>query len=371
MPPGLYVHVPFCRSKCRYCDFSSITRTEAIAAWLPALLSEMALVQHQDWPQPFDTLYLGGGTPSLLPGEVLEEVFTYLRRRFVLTPDAEITLEANPDDVTPEKLRCWRALGVNRLSLGVQSLHDSELRLLGRRHTAAQARHALELAREAGFANLSVDLMYALPGQTEAAWLATLKAALAYQPEHLSCYQLTATEHTPLGAEVARGALTLPGEKEQRQFFLTTSEFLDSRGYSHYEVSNFARGRQNVSRHNSKYWQHSPYLGLGPAAHSFDGRRRWWNCRAVEAYCRRLQAGRAPVAGIEVLSDAQLHLEALALGLRTRRGVALTALAHFPQADKIMVEFCEVGLLTLHEGRLCPTREGFLVADSLALLLSN
>jgi len=371
MPAGLYVHVPFCRSKCRYCDFFSITRTGAMAAWLPALLREMALVQPQDWPQPFDTLYLGGGTPSLLPGEVLAAVFTHLRRHFVLTPDAEITLEANPDDVTPAKLRLWRQLGVNRLSLGVQSLHDAELRWLGRRHDAAQARRALELARQAGFVNLSVDLMYALPGQSEAGWLATLQAVLAYEPEHLSCYQLTATEHTPLGAEVARGAVTLPGEEEQRQFFLTTSELLDSRGYLHYEISNFARGRQYFSRHNSTYWQHSPYLGLGPAAHSFDGRRRWRNCRGVEAYCRRLQAGQAPVAGIEVLSDAQLRLEALALGLRTRRGVALTALAYLPQAGKIMGGFCAAGLLAVQQDRLCPTREGFLVADSLALLLSG
>ncbi|MGQ9921201.1 MAG: radical SAM family heme chaperone HemW [Desulfobacca sp.] len=371
MPAGLYIHVPFCRRKCRYCDFAATTETEVMGAWLQALLQEMALVPGQAWPQPFDTLYLGGGTPSLLPGEMLAEIFLQLARQVVLSPEAEITLEANPDDVTPENLRCWRALGVNRLSVGVQSLDDEALRWLGRRHDAAQARLALERAREAGFVNLSVDLIYALPGQSLAAWLATLAAVLACAPEHVSCYQLTAAAQTPLGAEVARGAITLPGEEEQRQFFLATSEFLERRGYSHYEVSNFARGRQYYSRHNSKYWQHSPYLGLGPAAHSFDGRRRSWNIRVVPAYCQSLQEGRVPVAGCEVLSDAQLQLEALALGLRTRQGVALTALAHVPEADRIVAEFCASGLLTVQQGRVCPTREGFLVADSLALLLSG
>ncbi len=371
MSLGLYVHVPFCQSKCFYCDFASNLDLAWMAAWRQALLTEIALVQDQDWPQPFDTLYLGGGTPSLLSGEVLGAIFSHLQGYFVFTTDVEITLEANPDDVTPEKLALWRKLGVNRLSLGVQSLQDAELRWLGRRHDAAQARRALEMAREAGIANLSVDLMYALPGQSEADWLATLRDVLAYEPEHLSCYQLTVAEQTPLGKKVARGELTLPGEEEQRRLFLTTSEFLESQGYSHYEISNFARGQRYFSRHNSKYWQHSPYLGLGPAAHSFDGRVRRWNVRAVEAYCRSLSAGQAPVTGVEVLSDSQLHLEALALGLRTRRGLALRVLDHFPEAQKVLAEFCEAGLLQVQQGRVCPTREGLVVADSLALMLSG
>ncbi len=371
MPPGLYLHVPFCQSKCRYCDFASTTDLDVLIDWQQALLTEIALVQEEGWSQPFDTFYLGGGTPSLLPGGVLATIFTQLRRRFVFTDDAEITLEANPDDVTLEKLGLWRDLGVNRLSLGVQSLQDAELGFLGRRHDAAQARRALGLAREAGLANLSVDLMYALPGQSLAGWLTTLKEVLAYRPEHLSCYQLTAAEHTPLGAAVARGEMVLPGEEEQRTFFLATSELLEAHGYCHYEVANFARGQPYISRHNSKYWQHGPYLGLGPAAHSFDGRRRWWNVRSVAQYCWQLAEGVLAIAGSETLSEVQLRLEALALGLRTRQGIALAELDSCPQAGRVLAELAQAGLITVHGGRACPTRRGLVVADSLALLLSG
>mgnify|MGYP005842909421 FL=1 len=371
MPPGLYVHVPFCRSKCTYCDFYSITRPAAMAAWLTALAAEIALVQGQDWSQPFDTLYLGGGTPSLLPAEVVSAVFDLLRQSFPLTADAEITLEANPDDVTPAKLHLWQQLGVNRLSLGVQSLDDAELRWLGRRHNAAQARRALELAREAGFVNLSVDLIDALPGQTQAGWLATLEGILAYQPEHLSCYQLTLEKNTPLGKSLARGEFQPASAEDQRAFFLLTSEHLEARGYLHYEVSNFARGEHYVARHNSKYWQHAPYLGLGPAAHSFDGRRRRWNVSSVAACGRLLQEGRAPLAGAEVLNDAQLHLETLALGLRTRQGVALAAFEQSPQAKRLVSEFCAAGLLEVDQEWVRPTPAGLVVADSLAWFLSD
>ena len=319
----------------------------------------------------FDTLYLGGGTPSLLAANEISDIFNQMDRHFILTADAEITLEANPDDVTPEKLRLWKELGVNRLSLGVQSLNDAELRFLGRRHTAAQARQAIILAREAGFDNLGVDLIYALPGQTEAGWLATLQAVLAFEPEHLSCYQLTIEKNTPLGKKQARGEIEPLDEEQQRSFFLLTAEYLEDRGYRHYEISNFARGERHISRHNTKYWQQVPYLGLGPAAHSFDGRVRRWNVSSVAAYCRLLGEGRAPTAGEELLTSSQRHLETLCLGLRTKNGVALADLTHFPQARQTLTSFCEAGLLKIEEDRARPTREGFLVADSLALMLSE
>ena len=244
-----------------------------------------------------------------------------MHRHLVLTADAEITLEANPDDVTPEKLRLWKELGVNRLSLGVQSLNDAELRFLGRRHNAAQAREALKLAREAGFDNLGVDLMYALPGQTEAGWLATLEGGPGLAPEHLSCYQLTIEENTPLGKKQARGEIEPVGEEQQRAFFCSPPHTWRIRGYRQYEISNFARGVHYISRHNSKYWQQVPYLGLGPAAHSFDGRMRRWNVSSVAEYCRLLGEGRAPLAGQEeLLAETQRRLETLCLGLRTRQG---------------------------------------------------
>ena len=306
--------------------------------------------------------------PSLLAADEINDIITKVHRNFFLTADVEITLEANPDDVNPEKLRLWKDLGVNRLSLGVQSLNDLELRLLGRRHNAVQARRAVKLAREAGFANLGVDLMYALPGQTEADWLATLEAVLDLAPEHLSCYQLTMEEHTPLGRKQARGEIEAVDEERQRSFFLLTSEYLEDRGYLHYEISNFSRGVDYFSRHNTKYWQQVPYLGLGPAAHSFDGQKRRWNVASVAAYCRLLGEGRAPIAGQEMLTPSQRHLETLCLGLRTKKGVNLADLTHFPQA---LTNFCEAGLLKIEQGHARPTTEGFLVADSLALMLSE
>jgi putative oxygen-independent coproporphyrinogen III oxidase len=367
--PGLYLHIPFCLTKCHYCDFYSSTAYSHVGAFITALEHEMRL--NRTCHPLFDTLYLGGGTPSLLAAPVLSNIFDKISKYFSLTADAEITLEANPDDVTAAKLRLWQELGVNRLSLGVQSLNDAELHFLGRRHTADQARQAVILARAAGFSNLSVDLIYAVPGQTEADWLTTLQAVLEFEPEHLSCYQLTIEKNTPLGKKQALGEIKPMAEEPQRSFFLRTSKLLQTQGYRHYEISNFARGEHHIARHNTKYWQQVPYLGLGPAAHSFDGLTRRWNVASVSEYCHLLGEGRAPVAGAELLTPTQRRLEALCLGLRTSQGVALTTLTHFPQARQTLANLCAAGLLTMEQEWARPTPEGFLVADSLALMLSE
>ena len=295
--PGLYLHIPFCKSKCPYCDFYSLTDLSLMPAWLEALKREVLL--YKDTFPCFDTLYLGGGTPSLVDPRQLAILMACLRRQFDFAPDTEFTLEANPDDLTPEKLRVYRDLGINRLSLGVQSFDDQELASLGRRHTARQAERALKWSRAAGFTNLGIDLIYGLPGQTEEAWGRNFKKALRFNPEHLSCYQLTLEEGTPLGARAAQGYIQLPGEATQRRLFLKTSRFLAEHGYLHYEVSNFARGEAHFSRHSRKYWRHTPYLGLGPGAHSYLNGRRWWNDRSLTGYCRALAQGRAPLAGRE------------------------------------------------------------------------
>lgn len=369
MASGLYLHIPFCRTKCPYCDFFSSTDTSPAQAFIKALGQEILL--HETFGPCFDTFYLGGGTPSLLAPRDLETIFQLISRSFEFSAETEITLEANPDDVTAEKLRLWRELGVNRLSLGVQSLNDGELRFLGRRHDAAQARRALALARKQGYDKLSIDLMYALPGQNWAGWLASLQEVASSQPEHLSCYQLTIAPGTPLAKRLAEGEFAAVGEEVQRQLFLATSEFLEGEGYCHYEISNYARGEASFSRHNSKYWRHAPYLGLGPGAHSFDGQRRWWNVASVAEYCQRLGDGKAPVDGWEELNPAQVRLEALALGLRTRWGVDLAHLQHFPQGLQVLAGLQQGGLITLDQDRVRPTRAGFLVADSLALMLSE
>lgn len=366
---GLYVHIPFCKTKCPYCDFYSITSPDLVSDYLEALEKEAKL--YNDSFGSFDSLYFGGGTPSLLSSAQLANLTKTLRRHFSFTPDCEITLEANPDDITKDKLALLRDLGVNRLSLGVQSFDELELVFLGRRHTARQTGQALDLIRAAGLNNLGLDLIYGLPGQTEAAWVKTLELALRLQPEHLSCYQLTLAPDTPLGERVARGEMTLPGEEAQRAFFLLTSRFLTERGYVHYEVANFARQERRRCRHNLKYWRHIPYLGLGPAAHSFDGRRRWWNFSSVADFCKALNQGAAPVEGAEDLTPEQLRLEALYLGFRTREGVDLSTLGPQPRWEAALRRLQDAGLVRVQENRAIATPEGLVVADRLPLMFTD
>ena len=362
---GFYVHVPFCQSKCPYCDFYSITDTSLIPAYLSALEKEAQ--RHQDAFPVFDTLYLGGGTPTLLDGAQLGALVDNLRRHFHFAADTEFTIEANPDDLTAEKLRLFKDLGVNRVSLGVQSLNDAELRFLGRRHTARRARRALSLARAAGFANLGVDLIYGLPGQQEETWIRTLEQVLEFSPEHLSCYQLTLAPDTPLGRRAARGELKPLGEEEERAFFLLTARFLADRGFIQYEVSNFAREKRCFCRHNLKYWRHAPYLGLGPGAHSFNGSRRWWNHGELKRYHAALAADAAPVAGEETLTPSQLRLESLYLGFRSLDGVDLELIRRHPRWQVILAELSRAGLVKVAAGRVTATLQGMAVADGLPL----
>ncbi|MBM4300681.1 MAG: radical SAM family heme chaperone HemW [Deltaproteobacteria bacterium] len=367
--PGLYVHIPFCKSKCPYCDFYSITTTDQIGAFLSALDAEARL--YRDQFPAFDSLFLGGGTPSWLGEAHLTGLMKNLRRHFTFATDSEITLEANPDDLTADKLALLRDLGINRLSLGVQSFDEAELRFLGRRHTARQTKAALLLIRAAGFTNLGLDLMYGLPGQTLDAWINTLKTALSFAPEHLSCYQLTVADATPLGRRVAAGQVGLPDEETQREFFLLTANFLTARGYLHYEVANFAREEKYVCRHNVKYWTRTPYLGLGPAAHSFQAGRRWWNFSSVGDYCSSLDAGQPPVAGEESLTPARIRLETLYLGFRTREGVSLGTIREQPDGNAIVAMLTQAGLVRLDHDRVIATADGLVVADRLPLWFAD
>jgi putative oxygen-independent coproporphyrinogen III oxidase len=364
--PGLYVHVPFCRGKCPYCDFYSVTDLGLIDAWLKAAAAEIQF--YRDEFAVCDSLYLGGGTPSLLAEDRLGHLLEALRGEIKFTPDAEVTLEANPDDLTPARLRFYRELGINRLSLGVQSFEEAELRLLGRRHTARQAKEAVAMARHAGFANLNLDLMYALPGQTLPGWERTLQAALACRPEHLSCYQLTLEPGTALGREYGQAGKTLFNEEAEREFFLFTSAYLEGEEYLHYEVSNLARRESHICRHNLKYWRRQRYLGLGPGAHSFDGLRRWWNHRSLNDYCGHLARGLLPVRGEETLTADQARLESLLLGFRTREGVPLALIQDAAGRENTVEALKADGLVEVHHGRIRPTIPGLLVAERLPLL---
>jgi len=312
------------------------------------------------------TLYFGGGTPSLLTALELERVIGTVSSRFELAPGAEITLEANPDDVTPEKLADWRSLGINRLSLCVQSLHDDELHFLRRRHGARQARDAFTQARRAGFENIGLDFIFGLPQQALHSWIATLEEALEMGPDHLSCYQLTYEKSTHLGQLLETGALEKCSESRERGLFLKAHELLSTRGFEHYEVSNYARSPAARSRHNQKYWSHAPYLGLGPSAHSFDGAKRWWNPRDLDSYCAVISSETRP-SSEELLSRDDLDLEKLMLGFRTIDGIEASFFTKRDRWQRTVDHLIDEGLIRRRGGRLAPTLEGLLLADGLPL----
>ncbi len=370
--PGLYIHIPFCLSKCHYCDFYSSTSISAIPGFLGALCQEMKMVGGRFGS--FDTVYIGGGTPSLLSPRELENILASVRENFHLISDPEITIETNPADLNRSFLESIRRSGINRINVGVQSFDEDVLRFLGRRHSVKQAFSAVEASRKTGFDNVGLDLIYGVPGQDIDSWLSTLRQALVFFPEHISCYQLTLEPKTPLGRRYQAGELTVPGEEVQYQFFMKTSEFLEDAGYIHYEVSNFARKEEHASRHNQKYWDHSPFLGLGPSAHSFLCNRRWWNHRSIGRYLASINTGNLPVEETETLTVEQLRLEALYLGLRTKKGISLQGFKNqyhydlLTEKKKILGRLEGEGFISIKDGCLHPTQTGLAIADSLSLI---
>lgn len=379
--PSLYVHAPFCRARCRYCAFFSTPvgplgpGAALLERYLRALTLEMDQLASAHGPVPASSLFFGGGTPSLLGADALGRILELLRARFSLAPDAEVTLEANPDSASPEFLRAAHGLGVTRLSLGVQSLDDASLRSLGRVHDAAQAAAAYEAARRAGFENIGLDLIFGLPGQTVEQWLKTLRQALALGPEHLSCYGLTVEPGTPLAGDAVALA-ACPGEDAQAEMFLRGAELLDSAGFEHYEISNFARpGR--ACRHNRLCWEGGDVLGFGPAAVSTmaasgtgESALRWANPHDLAAWEALVLAGRAGTHGREVLSPETRVREGLMLALRTAQGLDLGLHAERSGQDLraqhpgLLEQLQNAGLIVLTPERLSLTRAGMLVSNS-------
>jgi oxygen-independent coproporphyrinogen-3 oxidase len=294
-PAGLYVHTPFCVQKCVYCDFYSITDTSLIDPFTEAIEREMALRRQSHLK--FDTLYMGGGTPSILKAQTIGRILEAAGRSFEILDQAEITLEVNPGTVNTRRLKAYRELNINRLSIGAQSFQRENLAFLQRIHSVEDIAITLNGARKAGFDNISLDLIYGLPGQTAQAWLADLEKALMYAPEHLSCYMLTYEPDTPLGRDLRRKKVPSPDEAVRADLFACTIDFLGGRGYELYEVSNFARSESRQSRHNWKYWRFAPYIGLGPSAHSFMTPERCWNKSDVQGYIKDLQSGTLPQGG--------------------------------------------------------------------------
>jgi oxygen-independent coproporphyrinogen-3 oxidase len=373
---GIYVHVPFCRRKCPYCDFYSIADLSLKPAFLGAL--ELDIRRSRPGPLIFDSIYIGGGTPSLLAPAEVARILAALSAHIRFQEPVEITLEANPGTIGPQDLAGFRAAGINRLNLGVQSFQDENLARLGRIHTAGEARRVIAQAAAAGFDNLGIDLIYGLPGQRLDAWRQDLAEAVRLGPEHIACYMLTLEPGTPLFEAHRAGRFRPAPEERVAELFLATADYLTGRGYRHYEVSNFARTGPSgawLSRHNCKYWSHHPYLGFGPAAHSFLPPQRLWNHRSLDRYLADLDAGRAPRAGQETLTPAEQLTEFVMLGLRTAEGVDL---AEFRQ--RFGVDFKERfgaaaadllarKLLTLSGGRCAATLRGMLYLNTVTAAL--
>jgi oxygen-independent coproporphyrinogen-3 oxidase len=370
--PGLYIHIPFCLSKCGYCSFQSVTATHLIDATVNAIMREMDL--YKDFFFFFDTIYIGGGTPSLLSIRQIENIRKSIHHNFEISRHAEITMEVNPGDVSLEYFQDLKSLGINRLNIGIQSFDDHILKFLGRRHSEREAVAAIDHARKAGFKNVGIDLINGVSGQDIKSWEKTLQKALSFKPAHLSCYQLSLDNETPLYIQYKQDGLQMPSEEQALDFFMTTSRTLTESGYTHYEVSNFARTDSLKSRHNMKYWRHAPYLGMGPAAHSFDGENRWWNKADVEAYLKTIAEGKKPVDRSENLTQEQLALEALFLGMRTKDGIDLEQYKTrygsdlLTEKSLIINELIKNELVELQGGSLYPTMAGMAVADSLALI---
>jgi oxygen-independent coproporphyrinogen-3 oxidase len=360
--------VPFCATRCGYCDFNTYTAAELGAApgasqdaYLAAAVAELDLARSVLGATPaVQSIFFGGGTPTMLPAPALAGLLGAIKERFELAPDAEVTTEANPESVDRAYLDQLVEAGFNRLSLGMQSARPSVLAVLERRHTPGRVAEVVEQARAAGFGSVSLDLIYGSPGETEQDWRASLEAAVALGPDHLSAYSLTVEDGTRLAARVARGELPGVDEDEQADRYLAAEELLSAAGLANYEISNWARPGQEC-RHNLAYWRGDDWWGIGPGAHSHVGGVRWWNLRHPRDYTARLAGGHSPAQGREELSEAERHLERILLELRLAEGLEIEVLdgAELARADR----FVEGGLAEFTGARLRLTRAGRLLAD--------
>ena len=318
---GIYIHIPFCKQRCSYCAFYSTTLYNIRERYVDALCKEIAMRKEYAGGTLIETIYLGGGTPSTLSMEQLKRICDTVYAAYQVSPAPEVTIECNPDDLTPDFLAHLKVLPFNRISMGVQSFNDTQLKRLGRRHDAAKARQAVANARSAGYSNISIDLIFALPGSTIDEWEHDLESAIALRPDHLSAYNLTYEEGTPMHRALERGDFTELSEEDNITQFQMLISRLKEAGYSHYEISNFALpGRE--SRHNSSYWNDTPYIGCGAAAHSYNGTSRQWNIADIQEYIKGIENGN-PVFEIEELTEEERYNDTILTRLRTAEGIPL------------------------------------------------
>lgn len=379
---GIYIHIPFCRKACHYCNFHFSTSLHRKKELLQAMETE---ISHKKLPpgvlpeRHIQTIYFGGGTPSLLELTELTAILDALKSRFTIDPGAEITLEANPDDITVEKLAGWKEVGINRLSIGIQSFFEDDLQWMNRAHNAGQAKESIALAKANGFDNLTIDLIYGTPTLTDEQWKTNMETALSLGVNHISCYALTVEENTALNHFIKKGKVPPVDEAKQERHFNLLIDFMEKAGFEHYEISNFARPGFR-SKHNSNYWSGNPYYGFGPAAHSFDGSNiRWWNVANNSIYISQ-QLDDKPAFEHEILQPAQRLNERIMTSLRTSEGLSFNTetkqIEGVAVSEKVFDAFrqqinnyIQQALLKEEAGRITLTQKGKLFADGIAAQL--
>ena len=366
---GIYIHTPFCKRRCIYCDFFSTTQSEKKPAYVHALCQELDMRKNYLEGEDIETIYLGGGTPSQLSQKELEEIFSTLYNIYKVKDNAEITLEANPDDLTPEYVHMLRTLPINRISMGIQTFQEETLKLLHRRHTARQAIEAFQRCREADFQNISIDLMYGLPGETLDTWKENLQQAIALRPEHISAYHLIYEEGTALWKLREQHQIEEADEDLSVTLFRTLIEELTHAGYEHYEISNFCLPKLH-SRHNSSYWTGKKYLGCGPSAHSFNGTSRQWNVASLDKYIHAIQQGKLDYE-IEELDIYTRYNDFVITTIRTHWGMSLSQLRSIYGEE--LYQYClrmakphlAQGVLEMKGDTLKLTKEGIFISDGI------
>jgi oxygen-independent coproporphyrinogen-3 oxidase len=366
---GLYIHIPFCKQACHYCDFHFSTNLQLMEVMMDSITVELKLRKDYLKGEAVDTVYFGGGTPSLVPAEYFEKILDQIAQLFPGRKQ-EVTLEANPDDLNPQALANWKSLGIDRLSLGIQSFQDQILKAYNRAHTSKEATQAIQLARAAGFEKFSIDLIYGYPHTDHQLWKLDLEEALRLDPGHLSAYSLTIEPKTTFGNWTKKGKFSPAEDEFVAQQFEWLQERCDKAGYLQYEISNFSRPNQ-AAIHNSNYWKRSPYLGIGPSAHSFDGSSRGFNPSSNASYTKALSAGSLPFV-LEQLTPTESINEEILTGLRTQWGLDTGSLADRYHLDILEIKkgpiskLTELGMIHTLGKTLTLTRKGQLLADSIA-----
>jgi oxygen-independent coproporphyrinogen-3 oxidase len=369
---GIYIHIPFCRKACHYCNFHFSTSLQNVTDVLKAIEKEIE-IRSKEVDEEIKTIYFGGGTPSLVDVNAIESILKQIRKHFSIHPDAEITLEANPDDINKEKTRWWKEIGINRFSLGIQSFEDDYLKWMNRAHSASQSFQAIDIIRDTGFENFSIDLIYGTPGQSTEGWIKDLQTAIDLHIPHLSCYALTVEEKTALQHLIEKGEKENVNPEEQAERFQLLTELTSNAGYHHYEISNFALPGYE-SQHNSAYWEGVPYIGIGPSAHSYDGIKRKWNIANNITYTKAV-LDNTTVYEEEILSEKDRFNEYCMTAIRRSKGIekrkiiALSGEEGLTSIHKMILPYIESKKVIEDENSWKLTNEGKFFADGIAASL--